>query len=232
MKLNYLLLDPNDVARIQVRQRLKEISFLSLTKEFSNYRDLKNFLQYENTNLLLIDPSENEDKIFKFIEKYGIQKQVVFTSKKSTHAVKGFELGILDFLPKPFTLGRFKMTLERLENKSIGTKPVNPELKESIEVKCNLKTEKITLSAIQWIEAMGDYVKIVTSKKKYIVLSSMKGIQEQIPEKHFFRCHKSYIVNMEEVLNFSQTTVFLKNKPIPLSRAKKEGFKTAWSSRY
>ena len=232
MKLNYLLLDPNDVARIQVRQRLKEISSLILTKEFSNFTDLKNFLQYESIDLLLIDPSENENKIFKFIEKHGIQKQVVFTSKKSTHAVKGFELGILDFLQKPFTLGRFKMTLERLENKSLGTKPVNTELKKSIEVKCNLKTEKITLSTIQWIEAMGDYVKIVTSEKKYIVLSSMKGIQQQIPEKHFFRCHKSYIVNMEEVSNFSQTTVFLKNKPIPLSRAKKEGFKTAWSSRY
>ena len=232
MKLNYLLLDPNDVARIQVRQRLKEISSLSLTKEFSNFTDLKNFLQYESIDLLLIDPSENENKIFKFIEKYGIQKQVVFTSKKSTHAVKGFELGILDFLPKPFTLGRFEMTLERLENKSLGTKHVNTELKKSIEVKCNLKTEKIILSTIQWIEAMGDYVKIVTSEKKYIVLSSMKGIQQRIPEKHFFRCHKSYIVNMEEVSNFSQTTVFLKNKPIPLSRAKKEGFKTAWSSRY
>ena len=232
MKLNYLLLDPNDVARIQVRQRLKEISSLSLTKEFSNFTDLKNFLQYESIDLLIIDPSENENKIFKFIEKHGIQKQVVFTSKKSTHAVKGFELGILDFLQKPFTLGRFEMTLERLENKSLGTKPVNTELKKSIEVKCNLKTEKITLSTIQWIEAMGDYVKIVTSEKKYIVLSSMKGIQQQIPEKHFFRCHKSYIVNMEEVSNFSQTTVFLKNKPIPLSRAKKEGFKTAWSSRY
>ena len=232
MKLNYLLLDPNDVARIQVRQRLKEISSLILTKEFSNFTDLKNFLQYESIDLLLIDPSENENKIFKFIEKHGIQKQVVFTSKKSTHAVKGFELGILDFLQKPFTLGRFKMTLERLENKSLDTKHVNTELKKSIEVKCNLKTEKITLSTIQWIEAMGDYVKIVTSEKKYIVLSSMKGIQQRIPEKHFFRCHKSYIVNMEEVSNFSQTTVFLKNKPIPLSRAKKEGFKTAWSSRY
>ena len=232
MKLNYLLLDPNDVARIQVRQRLKEISSLSLTKEFSNFTDLKNFLQYESIDLLLIDPSENENKIFKFIEKHGIQKQVVFTSKKSTHAVKGFELGILDFLQKPFTLGRFKMTLERLENKSLDTKHVNTELKKSIEVKCNLKTEKITLSTIQWIEAMGDYVKIVTSKKKYIVLSSMKGIQKRIPEKHFFRCHKSHIINMEEVSNFSQTTVFLKNKPIPLSRAKKEGFKAAWSNRY
>ena len=134
MKLNYLLLDPNDVARIQVRQRLKEISSLSLTKEFSNFTDLKNFLQYESTDLLLIDPSENEDKIFKFIEQYGIQKQVVFTSKKSTHAVKGFELGILDFLPKPFTLGRFEMTLERLENKNMVQSLLILNLKKTLKL--------------------------------------------------------------------------------------------------
>ena len=72
---------------------------------------------------------------------------------------------------------------------------------------------------------MGDYVKIVTSKKKYIVLSSMKGIQQRIPEKHFFRCHKSYIINLEEVINFSQSTDFLKNKSIPLSRSKKKVLK-------
>ena len=86
MKLNYLLLDPNDVARLQVRQRLKEIPELSLLNEFSNFNDLKRFLQHESTDLILMDPSENEDKIFNFIEQNGIQDKVIFTSKKSKHA--------------------------------------------------------------------------------------------------------------------------------------------------
>ena len=96
----------------------------------------------------------------------------------------------------------------------------------------NFRLEKITLSCIQWIEAMGDYIKIVTPQKKYIVLSSMKAIQERIPYNYFFRCHKSYIINTEEVANFSQNTIFLNNKSIPLSRSKLKVFKEFWSSRY
>ena len=232
MKTNYLLLDPNDGARIQIRQRLNEIPSLNLTKEFSNLNDLKNFLQYESADLILIDPSENEDKICKFIQQYNLQKQVIFISKKSTHAVKGFELGILDYLPKPFTLSRFKLTLERQISSTQKTKITNNELQKKIEVKCNLKNETIILSSIQRVEAMGDYVKIVTPKKKFIVLSSMKNFQERLPKEHFFRCHKSYIINLEEVSNYSQTTVFLKNKSIPLSRTKKNAFKELWASRY
>ena len=232
MKLNYLLLDPNDVARIQARQRLKEITSLELIREFSNFNDLKNYLQYESTDLILIDPSENEDKIFNYIQQYRIQKQVILTSKKSTHAVKGFELGILDFLPKPFSLERFKTSLERFSTSSQNTLSINQELQKKIEVKCNLKIEKIVLVSIHWIEAMGDYVKIVTPKKKFIVLSSMKSIQERLPKLHFFRCHKSYIINLEEVSNYSQTTIFLKNKSIPLSRNKKKEFKATWTNRY
>ena len=232
MKLNYLLLDPNDVARLQVRQRLKEIPELSLLNEFSNFNDLKSFLQHESTDLIIIDPSENEDKIFNFIEQNGIQNKVIFTSKKSKHAVKGFELGVLDFLQKPFTLNRFEVTIDRIRDNEIVSKPITRELKKNLEVKCNLKTEKISLSSIQWIEAMGDYIKIVTPQKKYIVLSSMKGIQERIPDNYFFRCHKSYIINTEEVANFSQNTIFLNNKSIPLSRSKRKVFREFWSSRY
>lgn len=230
--MNYLLLDPNDGARIQIRQRLNEIPSLNLIKEFSNLNDLKNFLQYESADLILINPSENEDKISKFIQQYNLQKQIIFISKKSTHAVKGFELGILDYLPKPFTLSRFKLTLERQISSTQKTKITNYELQKKIEVKCNLKNEIIILSSIQWVEAMGDYVKIVTPKKKFIVLSSMKNFQERLPKEHFFRCHKSYIINLEEVSNYSQTTAFLKNKSIPLSRTKKKAFKELWASRY
>ena len=145
-----------------------------------------------------------------------------------TSLVKGFEMGILDFIPKPINISRFNIALNRIEKENLPTINTNQKSKQSIEVKHNLKTEKIILSSIQWIEAMGDYVKIVTPKKNYIVLSSMKKIQERIPEKHFFRCHKSYIINIDKVESFSQTMIFLDKSSIPLSRSKKKIFQNLW----
>ena len=228
MKLNYVILDPHETERIRTRQRLNEIDKLNLPGEFSNFNELKNFLQYESADIIIVDPSLDNEKIFNCIERQKLQKKVIFTSKKLKHAVKGFEMGILDFIPKPINISRFNITLNRIEKENLPTINTNQKSKQSIEVKHNLKTEKIILSSIQWIEAMGDYVKIVTPKKNYIVLSSMKKIQERIPEKHFFRCHKSYIINIDKVESFSQTMIFLDKSSIPLSRSKKKIFQNLW----
>lgn len=228
MKLNYVILDPHETERIRTRQRLNEIDKLNLAGEFSNFNELKNFLQYESADIIIVDPSLDNEKIFNCIERQKLQKKVIFTSKKLKHAVKGFEMGILDFIPKPINISRFNITLNRIEKENLPTINTNQKSKQSIEVKHNLKTEKIILSSIQWIEAMGDYVKIVTPKKNYIVLSSMKKIQERIPEKHFFRCHKSYIINIDKVESFSQTMIFLDKSSIPLSRSKKKIFQNLW----
>ncbi|MDG2491952.1 MAG: LytTR family DNA-binding domain-containing protein [Flavobacteriaceae bacterium] len=232
MKLNYLLLDPNDSERNQIRQRLKEISKLSLVKECTDLNELEELIKNKFVDLIVIDPNGNEEKTFNFVVQHGLQKKVAFTSKKSRLAVKSFEIGILDFLQKPFTSDRFEITLDRVKNIGNIHKHINQELRKSIEIKCNLKTENIKLSSIQWIEAMGDYIKIVTYKKNFIVLSSMKKIQKNIPSDFFFRCHKSFIINIEEVVNFSQTTIHLNNKDIPLSRSKKKIFNKFWSNRY
>lgn len=232
MKLNYLLLDPNDGERNQIRQRLKEISKLSLVKECTDLNELGELIKNKFVDLIVIDPTGNEEKTFNFVVQHGLQKKVAFTSKKSRLAVKSFEIGILDFLQKPFTSDRFEITLDRVKNIGNIHKHINQELRKSIEVKCNLKTENIKLSSIQWIEAMGDYIKIVTHKKNFIVLSSMKKIQKNIPTDFFFRCHKSFIINTEEVINFSQTTIHLNNNDIPLSRSKKKLFNEFWSNRY
>ena len=228
MKLNYVILDPHETERIRTRQLLNEIDKLNLAGEFYNFNELKNFLQYESADIIIVDPSLDNEKIFNCIERQKLQKKVIFTSKKLKHAVKGFGMGILDFIPKPINISRFNITLNRIEKENLPTINTNQKSKQSIEVKHNLKTEKIILSSIQWIEAMGDYVKIVTPKKNYIVLSSMKKIQERIPEKHFFRCHKSYIINIDKVESFSQTMIFLDKSSIPLSRSKKKIFQNLW----
>ena len=71
-----------------------------------------------------------------------------------------------------------------------------------IEIKHNLRTEKIPAAKIKWIEAMGDYVKIITPEKKYLVLSSMKVFLGKLPENQFLRIHKSFIINLNKVIDY------------------------------
>ena len=94
----------------------------------------------------------------------------------------------------------------------------------SLVVRCNLKNEKVTIDTILWIEAMGDYVRIVTHKKKLVILSSMKEFLRRLPSKQFIRTHKSFIVNLDKVQYFKSTSVEIDGQSIPLSRSRKKEF--------
>ena len=86
-------------------------------------------------------------------------------------------------------------------------------------------TEKIQYNSIEYIEAMGDYIKIVTNDRKYVVLMSMKEVNELLPTNSFFRCHKSFIVNLDKIVNYNAKEIALNEKKIPLSRFRKNEFK-------
>jgi DNA-binding LytR/AlgR family response regulator len=72
---------------------------------------------------------------------------------------------------------------------------------------------------------MGDYVKVVTKNKNYMILSTMKSFLAKLPENQFVRIHKSYIVNLEKVINFSTRNVNTDGEILPLSRKQKREFK-------
>ena len=83
--------------------------------------------------------------------------------------------------------------VERIKEKKEVDFLMSSEKNSHILIKSNLKTEKILLNKILWIEAMGDYVKVITKDKKYLVLSTMKAFLSKLTENQFIRIHKSMI---------------------------------------
>ena len=81
---------------------------------------------------------------------------------------------------------------------------------------------KVFLNDIKWIEALGDYIKIVTEKQNIIVLSTMKYYAEILSEKRFLRIHKSFIINLDKIEKFNGKNVEISGKILPLSRNRKE----------
>ena len=72
---------------------------------------------------------------------------------------------------------------------------------------------------------MGDYVKVITNEKKYLVLSTMKAFLERLPENEFLRIHKSFIINLKKVVNYTSTSVNVEGSDLPVSRNRKKDFR-------
>jgi len=69
---------------------------------------------------------------------------------------------------------------------------------------------------------LGDYIKLVTNEGNFLVLSTMNAFLNKIPKNKFVRIHKSYIVNIDKIDNWSSAKVEIDGTKLPMSRAKKD----------
>lgn len=87
----------------------------------------------------------------------------------------------------------------------------------------------IMLHEIQYIQADGDYVQIVTADKKYMKEQTMKYFQEHLPENIFVRVHRSYFVNIKAISSielFEKQTQQLRLKNGDNIKLSQAGYKT------
>ncbi len=115
--------------------------------------------------------------------------------------------------------------MKKLENLSAA--PILTEEKE-ITLKVEYKNVKIKIASIEYIEAMDNYIKIYLTDDDKPVLSqtSMKSIMEMLPEDRFMRVHKSYIVPLHKVANYTrrQLTLYHRAVEIPIGRVYADEF--------
>lgn len=78
------------------------------------------------------------------------------------------------------------------------------------------KFEKIGFGEILYVEACKNYSKIVTERKNYIVLVTMKKVEAALPFHLFCRVHRSFIVSLEKIAAFDNNGVFLASREIPI----------------
>ena len=225
MPLKYIYIDSNPVDRLHFCQTLKRFDNFKLMAEFSDAVNASEFLNYNEIDFAIISSDLPIYDGFEFSDQLKQKIEIVMLTKSPQDAIKAFEEGFVDCLQKPVSYERFKKTADKLVKRIA---PVNlSEKKEDyfIHFKCNLKSEKVLVNNIKWIKAMGDYVKIVTQNKSYVVLSSMKAFISRLPENQFVRIHKSYIINLKKIINHDSNNVFMDGKILPLSRNQKLTFK-------
>jgi two-component system LytT family response regulator len=147
--------------------------------------------------------------------------QIIFVTGKTKYAFKAFDYDAIDYLRKPISKERFLNAVHKaVTNYKLKNEDGFDE-EDFIFVKSNLKKRKVFLNELRYIEALGDYVKLVTEHDSLIVLSTMKAFEALLPKERFLRIHKSYIVNLDKVVRYNSKVIELDKEELPLSRNRK-----------
>jgi DNA-binding LytR/AlgR family response regulator len=97
--------------------------------------------------------------------------------------------------------------------------PLDFILNDRIFVRHNDKMLKINVENIFYIEADRNYCRIFTHDREHLLVMTLKDIDEKLPQKHFLRIHRSYIINLSQIEEVAGTHVVIAKKAIPMSKA-------------
>ncbi|WP_432669940.1 LytR/AlgR family response regulator transcription factor [Flavobacterium sp. SM2513] len=227
MKLSCVIVDDSSIQRMIVNKLVTNHQNLKLVGEFSNAVETKNFLSYNTVDLLFLDVEMPILNGFDFLDTLKVKPQVIFITSKPEYAVKAFDYEATDYIQKPINSIRFDTSVKKALNKQLLLIEAPMENNEHIFIKSNLKKLKVFTSRIKYIEAYGDYVKVITDDDNHLVLSTMKSFENDLPQEKFIRVHKSYIINLNKIDKFNSKFIEIGTTKIPLSRTKKDELKKA-----
>lgn len=121
--------------------------------------------------------------------------------------------------------GASKRSMDFISNKVVHPTEQGEELflKDCLFVKVDNSFVKINIQEIKFINAIGNYLSLYTqAKTKYVIRSSVKSIQQYLPEHDFFQTHKSHIINLKYLEKFSNESVTVDGVEIPLAKSRKD----------
>jgi DNA-binding LytR/AlgR family response regulator len=95
-------------------------------------------------------------------------------------------------------------------------------LSDSIFVRHHNTMVKVNIQDILYIEAERNYCRIYSKTKEYLLVMTLKDMDEKLPAKHFLRVHRSFIVNLSQINEISTSHIVIQKKAIPISRSLKD----------
>ncbi|MGB5498966.1 MAG: LytTR family DNA-binding domain-containing protein [Maribacter sp.] len=219
--LNTIIVEDSETQRTVFTKLVKEHSNLNLVGDYDNGILALSSIRKNKVDLILLDIELPIVSGFDLLESLEEPPMIILISNSADYALKAFDYDIIDYLQKPVKRVRFNTAINRALTKQNNLTSIKEE-GDFVYVSVNLQKKKVYLSSIKWIQAFGDYIKLVTNEGDFLVLSTMKAFLNRMPDKLFVRIHKSYIVNVNKVDNWSANKVEVDGTKLPMSRLKKD----------
>ena len=182
-------------------------------------------------DVLFVDINMPDVTGMEFVRSLENPPLVVFTTAYAEHAVEGFRVNAVDYLVKPFGFEEFKEAVDRVRYMlEVKARPGGvPSQEKVIFFQVGHQKRRVVTSDILYVESMGAYLRVfIAGEEPLIVLGNFKSILDTDPER-FFRIHKSYVVNLEQIRQSGRSSVTMSDgKVLAVGEAFRKAFKEAY----
>ncbi len=225
--MNCLAVDDQPLALDIIEDFVTKVPYLKLAGKCNSAMEASKFLQEQDIDLIFLDIQMPMVTGLELVKNLNKRPMIIFTTAYPDYAIEGFELKATDYLVKPIRFERFLAAVNHAyELFLLKSKHLEKESPPSdyLLIKVEYSTVKINFKDIFYVKGVKDYVQIVTGKKKFLTVSTMKNIQDKLPENNFLRVHKSYIISLSAIEKIERFRIWINEEIIPVGDTYKKQF--------
>jgi DNA-binding LytR/AlgR family response regulator len=235
MNIRCLLVDDEPPALEVIESYIDMVDGLEVVGKCHNAIQAFSKLQETPVDLMFLDIKMPKLLGTEFLRSLRQPPKVIFTTAYRDYALDGYELDVLDYLLKPISFERFLRAVSKVmkaEPIQVGTnqlasspfpaveKPATqPTANTFLYFRVDRKMVKVFTRDILYVESLKDYVKIITTATKpLLVKQSISSLEAMLPEADFVRIHRSFIVAVDKITAYTPTHVDIAGQELPIGR--------------
>jgi len=221
--LTCIIVDDDNLDRMAVEAELSSFQNINILGSYCNPIEAISAIKSHQPDVLFLDIDMPEINGIDFVKSISNLNTInVFITSHPEFALQGFQLKVFDFILKPLETDRFENCINRIYDfiKLKGKAEAYDVLfeNEKIIFKEGHNVVNLNASEVIYLEAYGDYTKIVTEKKAHLTLATLSSFLESLPAGKFMRIHRSYVVAINKVKSAGNKCINMGEDIIPIGK--------------
>ncbi len=237
--INCLIIDDEQAAIDVLKIYINNVPSLNLVAESLGPVEALEIVYSQKIDLVFVDIQMPELSGLDFIKLTKGRCKFILTTAYKQYALEGYEYNVVDYLLKPISFERFLQAIQKVQDTMIVPIPqqetqstISSKSEDYVFIKTDNRMQKVNFAEILFVEGLGNYVTIHTTKGKFVTLLNVKDLEENLPSEMFMRVHRSYIISLGKIEFVEGNQIFLdKDTSIPLGETYKNQLWAALDSK-
>jgi two-component system LytT family response regulator len=232
-----IIVEDEFLAQQELSWMIQQHSQIHIEACFDDGLDVLKYLQQHRVDVIFLDiniPSLDGMLLAKNINQFAHKPLIVFITAWKEHAVEAFELEAFDYILKPYHESRIVTMLSKLEAtwQQQHTQTPAAHVSQTVNLQKDERIIVTDVNDIYYVEAHEKLTFVYTRREAYVMSMNISEFCSRLPEQQFFRCHRSYCVNLNKIREIEpwfNNTYLLKLRDlefqVPVSRSKVKTFR-------
>ncbi len=223
--IRYLIIDDEHMAHEIIKGYCDLLSTMQLMKSCYDALEAFEYLNKNEVDLIFLDLNMPVLKGFEFLKTLQNRPKVIVTTAYNEFALEGYEYNISDYLLKPFSFERFLKAIDKAFT-PVGQRVVLLEsnnVSDRIFVQSSKKHIQLEVGSILYIEATGNYTKVVTTAETITTREKFSSFLSQFEKNGIVQVHKSFAVAIKHINSIEGNIISISNYKIPIGKTYKFG---------